>query len=99
MASCSCWLCGWDIVETSTRTEGPTKGSLRKKTYTKPLPPNAEVVVLKGETFAKVKPPKGRAVSYPVTTGKDGLPKIVVTLDETTRRPLSNVNVRFEPSP
>ena len=79
MASCSCWLCGWDIVETSTRTEGPTKGSIRKKTYTKPLPPNAEVVVVKGETVAKVKPPKGRAVTYPVTTGKDGLPKIVVT--------------------
>ena len=53
--------------------------SIRKKTFTKPLPPNAEVVVVKGETVAKVNPPKGRAVSYPVTTGKDGLPKIVVT--------------------
>ena len=34
-------------------------GSIRKKTFTKPLPLNAEVVVVKGETFAKVKPPKG----------------------------------------
>ena len=46
-------------------------GSIRKKTFTKPLPSNAEVVVVKGETVAKVKPPKGRAVTYPVTTGKD----------------------------
>ena len=54
-------------------------GSIRKKTFTKPLPLNAEVVVVKGETFAKVKPPKGRAVTYPVTTGKDGSQRIVVT--------------------
>ena len=53
-------------------------GSIRKKTFTKPLPLNAEVIVVKGETFAKVKPPKGRAVTYRVTTGKDGSPKIVV---------------------
>ena len=54
-------------------------GSIRKKTFTKPLPPHAEVVVVKGETVAKVKPPKGRAVTYRVTTGKDGMPKIVGT--------------------
>ena len=34
---------------------------------------------MKGETFGKVKPPKGRAVTYPVTTGKDGSQRIVVT--------------------
>ncbi len=36
-------------------------GSIRKKTFTKPLPSNAEVFV-KGETFDRVKPLKGRAV-------------------------------------
>ena len=54
-------------------------GSIRKKTFTKPLPLNAEVIVVKGETFAKVKPPKGRAVTYPVMLGKDGSQRIVVT--------------------
>ena len=53
--------------------------SIRKKTFTKPLPANAEVVVVKGETFAKVKPLKGRAVTYPVTIGKEGSQRIVVT--------------------
>ena len=54
-------------------------GSIRKQTFTKPLPVNAEVVVVKGETFARVKPPKGRAVTYPMTTGKDGSQRIVAT--------------------
>ena len=31
-----------------------------------------------GATFAKVKPPKGRAVTYPVTIGEDGSQRIVV---------------------
>ena len=53
-------------------------GSIRKKTFTKPLPLHAEVVVVKGATFAKVKPPKGRAVTYRMTTGKDGSQRIVV---------------------
>ena len=34
---------------------------------------------IRKKTFAKVKPPKGRAVTFPMTTGIDGLPKIVVT--------------------
>ena len=54
-------------------------GSIRKKTFTKPLPQNAELFTSKGETFARVKPPKGRAVTYPVTIGKDGSRRIVVT--------------------
>ena len=32
----------------------------------------------KGEAFARVNPPKGRAITYRVTTGKDGSQRIVV---------------------
>ena len=53
-------------------------GSVFKKYFTKPLPSNAELFTSKGETFARVKPPKGRAVTYRVTTGKDGSQRIVV---------------------
>ena len=53
-------------------------GTVYKPTFTKPLPSNGELFTFKGETFAKVKPPKGRAVTYPVTTGKDGSQRIVV---------------------
>ena len=49
-----------------------------KPTFTKPLPSNGELFTSKGETFARVKPPKGRAVTYPVTTSKDGSQRIVV---------------------
>ena len=53
-------------------------GTVYKPTFTKPLPSNGELFTSKGETFARVKPPKGRAVTYPVTTGKDGSQRIVV---------------------
>ncbi len=53
-------------------------GTVYKPTFTKPLPSNGELFTAKGETFARVKPPKGRAVTYPVTTGKDGSQRIVV---------------------
>ena len=53
-------------------------GTVYKPTFTKPLPSNGELFRSKGETFARVKPPKGRAVTYRVTTGKDGSQRIVV---------------------
>ena len=53
-------------------------GTVFKPTFTKPLPSNGELFTSKGETFARVKPLKGRAVTYPVTTGKDGSQRIVV---------------------
>ena len=53
-------------------------GSVFKKTYTKPLPSEAELFEKSGKPFARVKPAKGRAVTYPVTLGKDGSQRIVV---------------------
>lgn len=54
-------------------------GSVYRPTYSKPLPENAELFTAKGETLARVKPEKGRTQTFPVRTGRDGLPKIVVT--------------------
>jgi len=53
-------------------------GSVFKKTDTKPLPIEAELFEKSGKPFARVKPAKGRAVTYAVTTGKDGSQRIVV---------------------
>ena len=53
-------------------------GTVYKPTFTKPLPSNGELFTTKGETFARVKPLKGRAVTYPVTTGEDGSQRILV---------------------
>ena len=53
-------------------------GSVFKKHFTKPLPSNAELFTSKGEPFARVKPLKGRAVTYRVTTGEGGSQRILV---------------------
>ena len=38
-------------------------GTVYKPTFAKPLPSNGELFTTKGETFARVKPLKGRAVT------------------------------------
>ncbi len=63
-------------------------GSVFKKTYTKPLPLEAELVRVarknrrdgepEFDVFARVKPAKGRAITYRVTFGRDGSQRIVV---------------------
>ena len=53
-------------------------GTVFKKSYTKALPPNAEVFTRKGERFVKWKPAKGKTQTAPVTTGKDGSDRIVL---------------------
>jgi hypothetical protein len=54
-------------------------GSIRRKTYTKPLPNGAELFSRKGERFAKWKDGKGKTKTAPVTTTGDGSPRIVRT--------------------
>jgi hypothetical protein len=53
-------------------------GSLRRKTFTKPLPPDAELFIRKGETLAKWKV-GNKTKTAPVTTAADGSPRIVAT--------------------
>ena len=54
-------------------------GSLRRKTFTKPLPDGADLFTRKGETFAKWKDTAGKTRTAPVTTAADGTPRIVAT--------------------
>jgi len=52
--------------------------SVYRKTATKPLPPNAEIVTRKGEQFARWKNRRGKNRTAPTTTGRDGSDRIVV---------------------
>ena len=54
-------------------------GSIRRKTYTKPLPDGAELFARKGETFARWKDGRGKTKTAPATTAADGSPRIVST--------------------
>ena len=49
-----------------------------KKTFTKPMPPGAEVFVRKGEQFARWIDAKGKTRTEKVTTGKDGSPRLLI---------------------
>ena len=53
-------------------------GTVYRKTFTKPLPDDAEIVARKGNRFAKWKDRKGKARTAPLTTGRDGSERIVV---------------------
>src|SRR5262245_44308013 len=47
-------------------------GTVYKETYTKPIPPNAELIARKGERFARWKDAKGRTRTAKVTTPTEG---------------------------
>ncbi len=49
-----------------------------KKTYTKPLPDDAELFTRKGERVARWKDAKGKRRTAKVTTGKDGSARIII---------------------
>jgi hypothetical protein len=61
-------------------------GSLRRKTFTKPLPDGSELFTRKGETFAKWKDAAGKTRTVPVTTAADGSPRIVETASTFTAK-------------
>ncbi len=53
--------------------------SVYRKTVTKPLPKAAETFTRKGERFARWKDVKGKTRTAPLTTGRDGSDRIVIT--------------------
>ncbi len=55
-------------------------GSIFKKTATKPIPKGAELFSKSGKRFARWKPSKGKVRTAPVTTGRDGTDRIVITV-------------------
>ncbi len=54
-------------------------GTVFKKTATKPLPAGAKIIVRKGQRLAEWKDAKGKRRTAPVTAGKDGTDRMVVT--------------------
>ena len=61
-------------------------GTVYKKTFTKPLPAGAEIFTRKSERLARWKPAKGRTRTAPLTVGKDGSDRIVVTVGTYTAK-------------
>ena len=53
-------------------------GTVYRKTYTKPLPANADVVERGGQQLARWRPARGRVRTAPITAGQDGSPRVVV---------------------
>ena len=51
-------------------------GNVFKKTVTRPLPPNAEIITRQGVRLARWRDGKGKTKTAPVTTGKDGAERI-----------------------
>jgi integrase len=61
-------------------------GTVFKKTFTKPLPAGAAVVVRKGRRVAEWRDAKGKRRTAPVTTGKNGCDRIAVTAGTYTAK-------------
>ena len=51
-------------------------GSVFKKTVTRPLPPDAEIIERKGVRLARYRDARGKAKTTPLTTAKDGTERI-----------------------
>ena len=53
-------------------------GTVFKKTFTKPLPADAELFTREGQQFARWKDAKGKTRKALVTASKDGQPRILI---------------------
>jgi integrase len=60
--------------------------SVFRKTFTKPLPNEADIFTRKGQRFARWKDNKGKSRTAPMTTGRDGSDRIVVTAGTYTAK-------------
>lgn len=54
-------------------------GAVYKKTITKPLPAGAKIIVRKGQRLAQWQDAKGKTRTAPLTVGKDGKDRLVIT--------------------
>ena len=61
-------------------------GTVFKKTFTKPLPAGAKIIVRKGERFAQWQDAKGKTRTTPLTGGKGGSDRILVTAGTFTAK-------------
>ena len=61
-------------------------GTVFKKTFTKPLPAGAKIIVRNGQRFAQWQPAKGKTRTELLTVGKDGTDRILVTAGTFTAK-------------
>lgn len=61
-------------------------GTVFKKTFTKPLPAGAKIIVRNGERLAQWKDAKGKTRTEMLTVGKDGTDRILVTAGTFTAK-------------
>ena len=61
-------------------------GTVFRKTVTKPLPNEVEIFTRKSERFARWKDGKGKKKTAPLTTGRDGSDRIVLTVGTYTAK-------------
>jgi integrase len=61
-------------------------GTVYRKTFTKPLPADAELFVRKGERFARFKDAKGRSRTEAVTAGTDGADRLLIVAGTYTAK-------------
>jgi integrase len=61
-------------------------GSVYKKTFTKPVPADAELFTRKAVRFARWKDAKGKTRMARVTTGKDGSPRLLIDSETFTAK-------------
>jgi len=71
-------------------------GSVYKKAVTKPLPPDAEIVTRKKGQYAQWKDRRGKTYSAPITTGRDGKPRIRVEAKTYTAKYRDGLGVVHE---
>ena len=61
-------------------------GTVYRKTVTKPLPTGAKIIVRNGQRLAEWKPAEGKSRTAPVTVGKDGTDRLVITVRTWTAK-------------
>ncbi len=61
-------------------------GTVFKKTFTKPLPAGAKIIVRKGERLAQWQDAKGKTRTSPLTAGQEGTARILVTAGTFTAK-------------
>jgi len=68
-------------------------GTVYRKSFTKPLPTGAEIIMRTGKRFARWKDAKGKSRTAPLTTGTDGTDRIVVEARTFTAKYRDGSNV------